>query len=147
MAQQKLNQLLKTQISELKSFANANDASGIFILDTISCSEEEIENLVEPQEHTICGRIFPKSAVFKDSAFKIEIKLSMFHPFYPPKVRFLTPIYHLNVSKDGEFDHELLQKTARWSNNTSLIDAIKAIVDRIDNPEIYSALNNGIVHC
>ncbi len=58
--------------------------------------------------------------------------------------KFLDFIGRIHISISGEFRHELLLKTARWSNNTSLIDVIKAIVTRIDEPDIGCPLNKGL---
>jgi ubiquitin-protein ligase len=56
---------------------------------------------VSPKEHLIIGRILPKSDIFKEGAYKIEMKLPSDFPQNPPLVRFLTPIYHPNVNLNG----------------------------------------------
>jgi hypothetical protein len=40
-------------------------------------------------------------------------------------------------------------KTVRWTNNTSLVDVVKAIVERIDKPNIDYSKNQGsfIINC
>ncbi len=45
----------------------------------------------------------------------------------------------------GEFRHELLMKTARWNNNTPLIEAVKVIVDTIDEPNTDYPINHGLL--
>jgi hypothetical protein len=43
----------------------------------------------------------------------------------------------------GLFYDELLRKTARLRINTPLVDVVKAVIDRIDHPDIDNALNVG----
>jgi len=102
MAQVKVNRMLKNQIDELTLLATNSDVSVRFILDETPFNEEVSNDLAELKERIIIGRIFPNSNIFKEGAFQIEIKLPSIYPLDPPKVRFLTPIYHPNVSKDGK---------------------------------------------
>ena len=102
MSHQKLNQLLRCQIDDLKALTAATDASVRFILDEVSFSGEELDNRTDAQERLIIGRIFPKCDPLKEGAFQIETRLLPIRPFSPPKVRFLTPIYHPNVREDGK---------------------------------------------
>ena len=104
MAQIKVNQMLKHQIDELKLLATKSDVPISFILDETSFNGEEPNDLTELKERVITGRVFPNSNIFKEGAFTIEIKLPSIYPLDPPKVRFLTPIYHPNISKDGKSD-------------------------------------------
>jgi ubiquitin-protein ligase len=97
MAQLKLTQHLQIQIDELKSLVN----NGIFILDNILFNIEERIDFTESKNRVIIGRICPNSDIFQAGAFQIEIKLPSIYPLDPPKIRFLTPIYHPNVGKDG----------------------------------------------
>jgi len=161
MAQLKLNQHLKIQINELKLFATNSQAPVVFNLDNLSFNIDEVIDFTESKERVITGRIFPNSDIYVNGAFQIEIKLPPIYPLDPPKVRFITPIYHPNVGKDGkkiyrfcffwrtidislsgEFNHELLMKTARWTNTTSLVDVVKTIVERIDEPDINYSIND-----
>jgi hypothetical protein len=43
----------------------------------------------------------------------------------------------------GKFCHELLKKTAKWSNQTSLVDVVKAVVEHVDKPDIDYSLSLG----
>ncbi|CAF1229880.1 unnamed protein product [Rotaria sordida] len=145
MTQLKINEYLKTDIDKLKLFASETHAPVIFKLDTTSFNEDEMINTVQLKEHVIIGRIFPNSDIFKEGAFQIQIKVPPYYPLNPPKIYFITPIYHPSVGKDGEFYHELLLKTAQWTNRTSLVDVIKAIVERIDETDLYYSKNHEII--
>jgi hypothetical protein len=41
----------------------------------------------------------------------------------------------------GQFCHELLKKTAKWTIKTSLVDVVKAVIEHIDNPDIDYSLS------
>jgi hypothetical protein len=47
----------------------------------------------------------------------------------------------------GKFCHDLLKKTAQWTMRTSLVDVVKAIVERIDTPDLdeESPKNDGLL--
>ncbi|CAF3693239.1 unnamed protein product [Rotaria sp. Silwood1] len=139
MATSKLNKELYKNITLLK-LLNATTSNPKFILDQSPFNEDGDEQntacSADPKEILIIGRIFPDSDIFKEGAFQIEMKLPPNFPFDPPEVRFLTPIYHPNVGKDGKFCNELLKKEAKWTNTTPLVEVVKAVVQNIDHPNI-----------
>ncbi|CAF3041776.1 unnamed protein product [Rotaria sp. Silwood2] len=136
----KLNKTLWTNITHLK-LSNKEGVSVRFLLDKSPFDEDDDETSMKNTEYVVIGRILPNSDIFKESAFQIEMKLTSNYPFEPPEVRFLTPIYHPNVDKDGKFCHPLLTKTTRWKHGTTLIDVVKAVVEHIDNPNIDYSVN------
>ena len=54
-----------------------------------------------PNEYTVKGQIFPKSEIFNERSYLIQIKLLDSFPFKSPEVCFLTRMYHPNVGKNG----------------------------------------------
>ncbi|CAF4616942.1 unnamed protein product, partial [Rotaria sp. Silwood2] len=60
-------------------------------------------------------------------------------PLDPPEVRFLTPIYHPNVSMDGKFCSAILEKHGILEYTTTLVHVIKSVVRHIDKPDILFA--------
>jgi ubiquitin-protein ligase len=108
MAKSKIHKQLNAEIDELKLLGTNHDVPIVFILDETSINKEERFDVEEANERVIIGRIFPNSDIFKEGAFQIEIKLPPAYPFDPPKVRFLTPIYHPNVDKEGKHNQTFL---------------------------------------
>ncbi len=96
----KLNKALWTNITKLK-LLNKEDAPVKFLFDKSPFNDNEDEISSQQAEYVIVGRILPNSDIFKESAFQIEMKLTSSYPFEPPEVRFLTPIYHPNIDKNG----------------------------------------------
>jgi hypothetical protein len=43
----------------------------------------------------------------------------------------------------GQFSHELLKTTTIWTPAKSLVDVVKAVVERINDPDIDYALSVG----
>jgi len=96
----KLNKALWINITKLK-LLNKEDAPVKFLFDKSPFNDNEDEIPSQQAEYVIVGRILPNSDIFKESAFQIEMKLTSSYPFEPPEVRFLTPIYHPNIDKNG----------------------------------------------
>src|SRR5438874_1526641 len=92
-----------TEMSRLKLLGPNGNSPGIFIVDETSLHEEqEAAAAVDPTSSCITGRILPSSDIYKGGAYQLSMKFAEGYPFRPPEVRFITPIYHLNVDKDGE---------------------------------------------
>ena len=105
----KLNKALWTNVTKLK-LLNKEDATVKFLFDKSPFSEDDDEETATKQtEYVIIGRILPESDIFKESAFQIEMKLTANYPIEPPEVRFLTPIYHPNIDKDGKNLYDLFK--------------------------------------
>lgn len=132
------NKRTLTEIGRLQALGNNTDPSSIkFVLE-----KSPIDN---QGSNIILGRIFPKSPIFNQASFQVELKLPPEYPFRAPEARFITPIYHPNVNEEGKICIEKLAEA--YKPVTSLVDIIKDITDRIDNPDIEHALNAGNVLC
>jgi hypothetical protein len=98
----RLNKSLWTNLTKLKLLTKP-DAPVRFILERSPFDDEDEENdAPERDQLVVIGRIFPNSEIYKESAFRIEMKLTSKYPVEPPVVRFLTPVYHPNIASDGK---------------------------------------------
>ncbi len=100
MGSEKLTKVLHTDITKLK-LCSKSDAPVRFLLDKSPFDDDETTGSAKPKDLIILGRILPESDIYKEGAYQIEIKLQPTFPAEPPEVRFITPIYHPNVGKDG----------------------------------------------
>ena len=67
--------------------------------DSVPSNQTEASN--QTAACRIQGKIYPTLAPYNTAAFRIEITLPSIFPMDAPKVRFLTPIYHINVAQNG----------------------------------------------
>ncbi|CAF5170086.1 unnamed protein product, partial [Rotaria sp. Silwood1] len=72
------------------------------------------------------------------------LKLPSYYPHKAPEVRFTTPIYHPNVSEEGKVCIEMFGPSGSYKPTITLVDIVKAVVDRIDKPNSDHVLNQDI---
>uniref|UniRef100_A0A6Q2YQE7 Ubiquitin-conjugating enzyme E2T (putative) n=1 Tax=Esox lucius TaxID=8010 RepID=A0A6Q2YQE7_ESOLU len=70
----------------------------------ITCWQTE-EQMDELRAQIVGGDGTP----FEGGLFSLEIKVPERYPFEPPKMRFLTPIYHPNIDNAGRICHDALK--------------------------------------
>ena len=61
------------------------------------------------------------------------------YPLQPPKIRFVTPIYHCNISVDGAICLDILQHT--WSPALNISSALAAITQLLIEPDAMNPLD------
>jgi ubiquitin-conjugating enzyme E2 D len=89
---------------------------------------ENKENLLE-QKVIIIG---PSDTPYENGKFELLFVFPTDYPFKPPKVKFLTKIYHSNVNNEGGICHTILRDT--WSPAITTIKIISEILDLMKNP-------------
>lgn len=57
---------------------------------------------------------------YEHGVFTLEIKVPERYPFEPPKIRFLTPIYHPNIDNSGRICHDALKLPPKGAWKPSL---------------------------
>ena len=132
MAAPAQNKRIISEVTKLKDMAS-NDPK--FILDKSPVDD--------PSSNVILGRILPKSNIYNQAAFQIELKLPAEFPFKAPEIRFVTPIYHPNVDDKGKICVDIINASESYKPTTPLSDIVKAVANLIDNPNIKHALNAG----
>jgi len=82
---------------------------------------------------TIMG---PADSPYDGGVFFLEVKFPTEYPFKPPKVKFTTRIYHLNVTEKGEICLPILKDA--WSPALNISKVLEAIHDLMQNPNTES---------
>lgn len=75
--------------------------------------------------------------------FKLELFLPDDYPMTPPKIRFLTKIYHPNIDKLGRICLDVLKSiNYSYTNQKKSANADRQLVASAANPH-YSTINTG----
>ena len=59
--------------------------------------------------HFILEITGPEDSPYENGVFELELTLSNRYPFEPPKLQFITPIYHPNIDSTGRICLDLLK--------------------------------------
>ena len=71
---------------------------------------------------TIMG---PDDSPYKDGVFFLNIHFPTDYPFKPPKVQFITRIYHCNINSNGTICLDMLKND--WSPDKNLVKVLLAL--------------------
>lgn len=82
----------------------------------------------------------PNKSCYENALFKLLLTFPQNYPEDPPDIKFLTKIYHPNVSIDDGIIC-VSSKASDWDKNTSLIDVIYSIYDLLIRPNLDHGLN------
>jgi len=81
----------------------------------------------------------PYDTVWEGGAFAIQLSFPKSYPAKPPVCRFLTPVYHPNVYKDGLLCLNVLKE--QWSSVMDIRAVLLSIQSMLDDPYDSSAAN------
>jgi len=80
-------------------------------------------------EATIMG---PHDTPYFGGIFTLSISIPTDYPFKPPKVQFVTKIYHPNISYNGAICLDILKD--RWSPALNISNVLLSICSLLDDP-------------
>jgi len=84
----------------------------------------------------------PQSSPFEGGTFKLELFLTEDYPMAPPKVRFLTKIYHPNIDKLGRICLDILKD--KWSPALQVRTVLLSIQALLSAPNPDDPLANDV---
>lgn len=74
----------------------------------------------------------PADSVYEGGLFSLSIEFPPNYPFKPPKVRFLTRIYHPNINSTGGICLDILK--GNWSPALTISKVLISICSLLDDP-------------
>ncbi|XP_078593170.1 ubiquitin-conjugating enzyme E2 D4-like isoform X2 [Branchiostoma floridae x Branchiostoma japonicum] len=88
----------------------------------------------------------PDDSLYKGGKFKIQILLPENYPLAPPIVRFVTPIYHLNVSQSsGQVCLRFLAED-EWVAGGTIEQVLNALFSLLIRPEEDNAFDHDVLN-
>lgn len=80
------------------------------------------------------GLIVPSNQPYNKGAFRIELCFPQEYPFKPPKLTFLTQIYHPNIDEKGLVCLPIIS-SENWKPATRTTQVIDSLVALVNDPE------------
>eukprot|EP01105_Mastigella_eilhardi_P014100 TRINITY_DN3203_c0_g1_i2.p1 TRINITY_DN3203_c0_g1~~TRINITY_DN3203_c0_g1_i2.p1 ORF type:complete len:153 (+),score=34.46 TRINITY_DN3203_c0_g1_i2:68-526(+) len=97
-----------------------------------------------PQENNIllwhCVIFGPEDTLWEGGTFKLQVQFSEEYPNKPPKVKFLSKIFHPNVYADGSICLDILQN--QWSPIYDIAAILTSIQSLLSDPNPNSPANS-----
>ena len=95
----------------------------------INCSAGPISDDIFSWQATIVG---PDDSPYAGGVFYLKIDFPTDYPFSPPKVVFLTKIYHCNINSSGAICLDILKNA--WSPALTISKVLLSICSLLDDP-------------
>jgi ubiquitin-protein ligase len=83
----------------------------------------------------------PEGSDYESCKYLLSIHYPFEYPFSPPVIKFLSPIFHPNVSTSGEICLNILKKDDGWSPALSISKVLLSLQNLLMEPNPDSALN------
>jgi ubiquitin-conjugating enzyme E2 D/E len=94
-----------------------------------NCSAGPVEDDIFHWEGTIMG---PTDTVYEGGIFNLDIQFPSNYPFKPPKVRFLTKIYHPNINSGGFICLDIFKEN--WSPALTISKVLLSLCSLLTDP-------------
>ncbi|EFO19396.1 ubiquitin-conjugating enzyme family protein [Loa loa] len=83
--------------------------------------------------------LFPDRWPYNVGGYKVEIEFTKEYPFKPPKIKFLTKVYHPNVNENGEVSLAMATKE-NWKPSIKIDQLLTALAELLCSPQLGCVL-------
>ena len=101
-----------------------------------NCSAGPVNDDLYKWEATIIG---PEKTPYENGVFKLEINFPNNYPFKPPKIKFITRIFHPNINRYGNICLDILDK--QWSPALTINKVLLSISSLLSDPNADDPLD------
>ena len=81
----------------------------------------------------------PPDTPYQHGLFTVSLGMSKGYPFGAPKIKWLTQIFHPNITSKGRYHCNLSDS---WEEKHTMIDVLQKMHEDLINPSIYNPINN-----
>ena len=117
-----------------------NDLNDLLKDAPINCSAGPIGDDIFHWRGTIFG---PTKSPYEGGTFILDIRFSSEYPFTPPKIKFVTKIFHPNINSQGSICLDILYKN-NWSPALSISKVLLSICSLLTDPNPDDPLDPNI---
>lgn len=132
--------LLMTSIANLRRIHN--EIKDLNLKKTEYENMFRIEMVDDDMYHWLATVYGPVDSLYENYEFQIDIALPDTYPSAPPRVKFLTPIQHVNVNSNGDICLDTLKQS--WGSSQSMASVMVTIVLLLSEPNPDDALNTDL---
>ena len=84
----------------------------------------------------------PEDSLYEGYKFKLDIVLPNDYPFEPPRIKFITPIRHVNINTAGDICLDTLKN--EWKSSQNMSSALMSIILLLAHPNYNDPLNSDL---
>lgn len=84
----------------------------------------------------------PEDTPYEGGEFRISIQIPSQYPFSPPKLKFITPIYHPNIDTQGNICLDVLK--SEWSPSLTLEKVLYSLSSLLNDPNPDDPLRSDV---
>jgi len=81
----------------------------------------------------------PENTPFEDGTFSLILMFDNTYPQNPPKIKFLSEMFHPNIYQSGELCLDMLKN--RWSPSYDVLGILVSVQSLLNDPNIKSPAN------
>lgn len=84
----------------------------------------------------------PEDSLYHGYQYKLDLVLPNNYPYSPPRIKFISSIQHLNISKDGEICLDILKN--KWSAAQNIRTVLLSIILLMSQPNPDDPFNHDL---